>query len=99
MLNVALRNELTELRVADRQSVLGAVERNVSAYFVRRPMAEYSYLKAEIEPTPPFRIIGWLLAILAPLGLGLLFHRMDVFGEGSGWGFAPGSLRNRRVRF
>lgn len=98
MLNVALRNDLTELKRADRATVIPTIQRDVSQYFERRPMAEYAYLRAEIEPTPVFRIIGWLLAVLAPLGIGIYFHFRED-GEigissfssrsslGSGYGF------------
>jgi hypothetical protein len=81
LLNVSLRNDLTELGRAERGAVLATIETNVMEHFERRPMAEYEYLKGEIEPTPAFRIVGWILAILAPLALGLFFHIHDTFGN------------------
>jgi hypothetical protein len=81
IVNVALRNEIYELKTVDPESVVAAVTRVVLKEYVRKPMEEFEYLKDEVEP-PTWVVI--LAAVFATLGSGLLawgFHRHDVFGD------------------
>lgn len=77
LLNVSLRNDISELKTINRDAVIGTISKNVTAYFERRPMAEYEYLKDEITPTPAFLVFGWILAFALPLGIGWFCHRND----------------------
>jgi hypothetical protein len=93
MLNVSLRNDILEMGTVDREALLGVIQSNVAEHFVRRSMSEYEYLRSEITPTPGFLIIGWLLAILAPLMIGFYFHARN-----DGGGLREFNNRPRRFR-
>lgn len=49
--NVALRDEIAELGVLDRESVIRVLHSNLMNHFERRSMKEFEYLKDEIEPS------------------------------------------------
>lgn len=81
IVNVSLRNDLVELKTADAEGVIATITRNVLKHYVRKPMAEFEYLKDNIDP-PTWVII--LATLFATIGSGLLawvFHKHDVFGD------------------
>ena len=61
--------------------VLRVIEDEVAARFVRRPMADFAYLAASIEPTPTALWILFALGLLLAVGLQWFFWTHDVFDE------------------
>lgn len=61
--------------------IVRVIEGEVAERFVRRPMADFAYLKASIEPTPTALWTLFTIGLLLALGLQWFFWANDVFGE------------------
>lgn len=57
------------------------IEGEVAERFVRRPMADFAYLKASIEPTPTALWVLFTIGLLLALGLQWYFWENDPFDE------------------
>lgn len=72
LFKVHLRDALLDLKTVDRTALLSLVESHVEKAFVRKQMADFAYLKGQIEPP------GWVIACLAVFGalgsMGLSFY-------------------------
>ena len=78
-LKIGLRDDLMALGKFDGAAILDIVDRDVAAKFVRRPMADFEYLRATIEPT---RLVQWLLfalGLIIALALQIWFWNEDPF--------------------
>ncbi len=78
---IGIRDRILELTTFDGDKVLDIVAEEVAAKFVRRPMADFEYLKSTIEP-PRWAI--WLIFVLGCLiavGLQIYFWLEDPFGD------------------
>lgn len=79
-LAITLRDELPG-RALDDPTLIKFIGQQVEAKFQRKPMADYEYLASAATPK------GWalaglyLLVLLISVGLTLLMHRKDVFGD------------------
>lgn len=78
MVNVTLRDEITNIGTLDRSVVLKTINDTVMKYFERRPMAEFEYLKDEIEPPLWVQILAGIIAVLGSVGLTVWFHHVDI---------------------
>lgn len=63
------------------EEIARVIEGEVAERFVRRPMADFAYLKASIEPTPTALWVLFTIGLLLALGLQWFFWANDVFGE------------------
>ena len=83
LLAVKIRDELTELNsIENGQSVIDIVTTNVANHFDRKPMAEFEYLKDDIQPATWVVITAFILAFLLSVILTWFFHVHDPFGNG-----------------
>lgn len=78
LVNIELRDHVGSLGLLDRDTVLETIDRTIQDTFERRPMADFEYLKAEIEPPAWVIVLTILAAIPGSLMLTLVFHRNDV---------------------
>ena len=62
LVNVRLRDSIKELGEVDLEKVLGVIQAEVTAHFVRQPMKDFEYLENEIDP-PLWAIILALIAV------------------------------------
>jgi hypothetical protein len=86
LVNVEMRDRLQAMGPLDRKGFLDAVESVVRADFVRRPMAEFEYLAAEVEPEPWAVILAVIIAFPGSLLLTWWFNRHEVdFFAGRSW--------------
>lgn len=76
--DVEIRQEIGQLGELDKANFFHVVNETVLKYYERRPMAEFEYLKDEIDP--PMWAMGILIAIsiVGSLLLALLFYRIDL---------------------
>jgi hypothetical protein len=82
MLTVKIRDELTALgSVESGQAFIDIVATNVGQYFDRKPMADFEYLKDDIQPATWVVITAFILAFLLSAGLTWAFHVFDPFGS------------------
>lgn len=78
MFNVSLRDALLDQGTVTTEGVVDAIEQAGWDHFERRPMAEFEYLKDEIEPPLWVVVVAALAALLIGLGTTWFFHRNDV---------------------
>lgn len=73
---VSLRDAILDLETLSREAVLGALQENITRHYVRKPMADFAYLEAEIDP-PAWMIVLTALAVFAAyLGFhGVVWYR------------------------
>jgi len=81
LMNIKLRNDLLELNAFDLLKIHDLTRTHVSAYFVRKPMKDFEYLKASITPTVPGFVLCCILGIFAAIGMGIFFVKEDPFRE------------------
>lgn len=79
LFKVQLRDAILALKTIDRPKVIKILHDNIKDGFVRRPMADFEYLKNEIEPPMWVLIFGFILGIVGSVGLSIWFHREDPF--------------------
>lgn len=78
---VQLREAVLGLHVIEPKQVLPLLERSVVELYRRRPMADFEYLAAITAPTPMQWLVSMLVGLTVCLGLTLLFHRHEIFGN------------------
>jgi hypothetical protein len=82
MLKVQLRDELLAIKdLGYRGPILDTVKRMVKEQFVRKPMADFKYLMAGLQPGPGAIGALFFLSIALSCGLVFWFHKEDVFGD------------------
>lgn len=81
LFKVKLRDDVMAHPVLTKDAVVDDMRTNVVSYFERKPMHDFEYLKAEITPTTTEWAISLILGLVAAVGLAILFHTQDVFGE------------------
>lgn len=75
LFKVELRDDLARLDVIDRTKVLPIIASHIQSSFVRKPMADFEYLKSEISPPVWVVILALVLGMAASLGLSRYFSR------------------------
>lgn len=89
---VDLRNRILDLKTFDGERLLSAVEAEVGGKYAHRPMSDFEYLKATIEPSTAVKWWIFIIGVLMAAGLEIYFWRNDPFGD-DGWN---GSFRRYR---
>lgn len=81
MFNVVMRDELLDVgSIANAEQVIDLVHKTAMEHFERIPMAEFEYLKNEIEPPKSFIIFTIIFMLILSSGLTYLFHKVDIGG-------------------
>lgn len=89
-LYVNLKHELSDLpSIADRQGVLGVINKNVSAFYDRRSTSEFEYLANDFRPGLGLTITLIVLILISLSGITYYAHREDMFAR----------FTNRRFRY
>lgn len=81
LVEVKLRDAVIDLPVATSEGVLNALHDNVRQFYKRKPMKDFSYLAASITPTVMQWFITLLISLIVAVGLTILFHKKDIFGD------------------
>lgn len=82
-LKVALRDGLTGLTLADANKALPLIRRQITDRFRRTPMSEFEYLASAAAPSAGVLAGLYGLALALCVGLLVLAHREDFFGDSS----------------
>jgi len=86
LMTVKIRDDLTALgTIENGQAVIDSITTNVGQYFDRKPMADFEYLKDDIQPATWVLITAFILAFLLSAGLTWAFHVFDPFGSGNSY--------------
>ena len=100
--DVAVRNGITAHGKLEKNAILGIIQEATLSDYVRRPMAEYEYLKDEIDPPMWVLVILIILAVPGSLALAWFFDGYDldarVFGRSSRRRSHNSSTYRRRFR-
>ena len=93
LFKVKLRDDVMNDPVLTRDAAIADLRTNVSQYFVRKPMADFQYLEAEIAPSTTQWVVTLIISLLAGVGLTIFFELNDPFEEGDGDDFNPSPRR------
>lgn len=77
IVNVKLRDDIVALKTFDAEKIIDVMESDIMQYFERRPMAEFEYLKDEIEPPVWVVVLAYLLTIVLCIVTVFVAHRND----------------------
>jgi len=80
-----LRNQLELFDKIDdeyREYALNTIKDNLNLYYDRMQMADYEYLKDQIDPPMWSIVTGFILALILSGGLTWYFHKYDPFDDG-----------------
>jgi hypothetical protein len=80
-MKIAIREGVMALPEFDGSAVLALLKREVSTSFVRRPMSDFEYLRASVEPSPSAQAFLFVLGVALSIGLKIAFWKHDVFSE------------------
>jgi len=84
LMTVKIRDELMVLgSIESGQAFIDVVATNVAQHFDRKPMADFEYLKDDIQPATWVVVTAFILAFLLSAGLTWAFHVYDPFGGNS----------------
>jgi len=85
LMTVKIRDELTALgSIEDHVAVIDTIDSTIMKHFDRKPMADFEYLKDDIQPATWVVITAFILAFLLSAGLTWAFHVFDPFSSGYG---------------
>lgn len=73
---VALRNDIIDAKKVTPE-ILPVIKNRIEKTFKRRPMQDYEYLQASVQPTHGQWIFGFIFSIILALGLSYFFHKND----------------------
>ena len=80
-LKVEVRDEILALKQFQGDRILQIIEQRIEQKFVRRPMSDFDYLKATIEPTKFATWFLFILGLVLALGMQVFFWFHDPFGD------------------
>ncbi len=84
LMTVKIRDELTALgSIENHVAVIDVIGATIMKHFDRKPMADFEYLKDDIQPATWVVITAFILAFLLSAGLTWVFHVYDPFGSGN----------------
>lgn len=96
LLKVLLRDEVLRIGSVHRMhDIVSTTSALVAKHFVRKPMADFAYLKYQYSPSMTAMVIITLVALLFVAGLGYYFVKQDPFDSG----FQPHVRYNRSRSF
>ena len=75
---VVLRNAINDYKKLDL-GLLEIIKTTTLKNFKRRPISEFQYLKESYKPTFGEWIAGAIISIILSLGLGVFFHKNEVY--------------------
>lgn len=81
LFKVQLRDDLHAMKVVDRAAFMVLLEKHTMASFKRRSMADFEYLKDEIEPPVWVVVLAGILGLLAACGSTYYFYKNDPFAD------------------
>jgi hypothetical protein len=79
-LKIHLRDNLQTLDLSDPK-VLDIIRQGIAQEFHRTPMSEFAYLMDAAQPTGGTLALLVIIQLLVSIGLTILMHKKDVFGE------------------
>ena len=74
---VSLENEIRDLGVMSSEGFSSSVTKHISK-FKRKPMADFSYLAASVQPTYTQFVVSLLIGLLVSIGILYFFHKEEV---------------------
>lgn len=97
MFDRVVREEIEKQGKLDKDVVLGIIQEATMAHYVRRPMAEFEYLKDEVDPPQWIIVVLVIISIGGSILMAFIFDRVDLdeklFGRSSRRSYR---FRNRR---
>jgi hypothetical protein len=80
LMTVEMRDNLMDIgTLEDHRTIIGSMVRTIEDKFDRKPMADYEYLKDEIDPATWVIILAFFLSVALSIGATIYFHHTDHF--------------------
>lgn len=80
LMSVEMRDNLMGIgTLEDHRAIIGSMVRTIEDKFDRKPMADYAYLKDEIDPATWVIILAFFLSVALSIGATIFFHNTDFF--------------------
>ena len=79
LLKVRLRDDIMAMKSVDQDAIIKLIETNVSKDFIRKPMADFEYLKDGIDPPTWAIILALVLSLTAGGFLTYYFYNNRMF--------------------
>lgn len=95
LFKVQLRDALMDLKEVRREEVLHTLKHHIEKGFERRPMADFEYLKDEIELPTWAVVLLVILSLVASVGSSIWLTNVSLFG-GESYGSRWTPMRRRR---
>lgn len=89
MFKVQLRDAVLGLDKINDETVLPVLRENVASGYVRKPMAEFEYLKASITPSAFAWTISLIIGVLISVGMTWFFHTQAMPWDRTINGYRP----------
>jgi hypothetical protein len=75
---VKLKDAIVDTKVLSREGVMSALKTNVETSFTRRPMKDFEYLKANVQPTFAQWITGFVIGLIVAVSLSVYLYETDT---------------------
>jgi uncharacterized integral membrane protein len=75
---VRLRDDVLDLKTVDREKIIQILAADTDKMFQRKRMADFEYLKWEIDPPLWVSILAFIISAAASIGLSVYFSRNEV---------------------
>lgn len=100
LFKVKLRDDVMNDPQLTKDAVMQDLRTNVTQYFQRKPMHDFQYLEAEMQPSTTAWVVTLIIALLVSIGLTVFFEFNDVFDDGDEDDeFVTNFKRSRRRRY
>jgi len=78
---VALRDEIQQIGVLNRDLIMKSLHDNIAHNFLRKPMKDFEYLSGMIKPTTGQWIFAMVFGLILSVGMGIFLEKNDIFDE------------------
>lgn len=78
LFKVQLRDDIINMKVVDRTTLIGVIYKNLKATFVRKNFKDFEYLKYEIDPPIWVLVLAFLIAVGSSGWLSYYFYREEM---------------------
>jgi hypothetical protein len=81
MVEVVVSDHIRRIGKLDREQILDNIAKSVDAYYVRKPMKEFEYLKSSVTPTFGQWMFAMVFGFILSVGLGIFMIKNDIDDE------------------
>lgn len=80
-MKLAIRDRIMGYGTFNGSAIVEVVRQEIAKGFVRKRWEDFDYLKATVEPSNAAKWVLGIIGVLLSIGMTVLFHQVDAFGE------------------